>query len=357
MFNTISNNLTQFFGNNSYHTLKFIRNLVKNMNNSRNLSNTFDKKEKSFGYTIGLYSISGLYNNPKEFIINPTKKYFIRYFINMYNSLNRQQYGNTYRSPLLPIKINEDNSIELQDKNALFVYVLSQEPENENLVVQIVLVETTSDEVILKEKCEGWALLKLLQKNKEKEKDSNQKVEVSRIYIGTPRELIFKYNQIPYDNALISYHSYAYNKLEMINFLLPNYIILGYNEPLPGLRLRNLPPLPNLNENLKIVDFVTTYVKNINIEINPNLEDNILEFGREYRMKKYEIEENQLNKVFIKERKIKCGIHNTWKFINSNGLQNSITLTKITKSLLESNGVLMVDRFFSDPLSCCSIIM
>lgn len=358
MLNTISNNLTQYFGNNSYQTLKFIRNLVKNMNNSRNLSNTVDKKEKSFGYTIGLYSISGLYNNPKEFIINPTKKYFIRYFINMYNSLTRQQYGNTYRSPLLPIKINEDNSIELQDKNALFVYVLSQEPENENLVVQIVLVETTPDEVILKEKCEGWALLKLSQKNKEKEKrDSNQKVDVSRIYIGTPRELIFKLNHIQYGNALISFYSYVYNKLELINFLLPNYIILGYNEPLPGLRLRNLPPLPNLNENLKIVDFVTTYIKNINIEINPNLEDNILEFGREYRMKKYEIEENQLNKVYIKERKIKCGIHNTWKFINSNGLQNSITLTKITKSLLESNGVLMVDRFFSDPLSCCAIIM
>ena len=203
MNNTISKNLIQYFKNNASSSLKFIRNLVKNMNNSRNLSNTVDKKEKIYGYTIGLYALSGLYNNSKEFMINPTKKYFIRYFINMYNSLNRQQYGNTYRSPLLPIKINEDNSIELQDKNALFVYVLSQEPENENLVVQIVLVETTPDEVILKEKCEGWALLKLLQKNKEKEKDSNQKVEVSRIYIGTPRELIFKYTIIKYHMVML----------------------------------------------------------------------------------------------------------------------------------------------------------
>ena len=364
MNNTISNNLIQYFRNNSLNSLKFIRNLVKNMNNSRNLSSTVDKKDKSYGYTIGIYSISGLYNNPKEFMINPTKKYFLRYFINMYNSITRQQYGNTYRSPLLPIKIGENNYIELLEKNPFFVYVLSQEPKNENLVVQIVLVETTSDEVILQEKCEGWALLKLSPRKKEKENeneneknDGKTELELSRIYIGTPRELIFKNNQIPYGQAIINYYPYRFKRLELINFLLPNYIVLGHNEPLPGLRLRNLPKVPNLNENIKIVDFVTTYVKNINIEINPTLEDDILEFGKEYRIKKYGIEDNLINKVFIKERKIKCGIHNTWKFINSNGLQNSITLTKITKNILESNGVLMVDRCFSDSLSCSAIIM
>jgi len=77
--NTISNNLIQYFGDNSSHALKFIRNLVKNINNSRNLINTFDIKEKSFGYTIGIYSISGLYNNPKELMILPNKNYYIRY--------------------------------------------------------------------------------------------------------------------------------------------------------------------------------------------------------------------------------------------------------------------------------------
>ena len=362
MNNTISNNLIQYFRNNSSNSLKFIRNLVKNMNNSRNLSNTVDKKEKSYGYAIGLYSVSGLYNNPKEFTIGRNRKYFIRYFFNMYNSVTRQQYGNTYRSPLLPIKIGEDNYIELLDKKAFFVYVLSQEPKNENLVVQIVLVETTDDEVILKEKCEGWTLLKLSPKSNDNENENDFQfgkiqLELSKIYIGTPRELIFKNNQIQYGQALISYYPYKYKKLELINFLLPNFIILGYNEPLPGLRLRNLPQTPNLNENLRIVDFLTIYVKNINIEINSTLERDILEFGREYRIKKYEIEENQTNKVYIKERKIKCGIHNTWKFINSNGLQNSITLTKISKNILESNGVLMVDRCFSDPLSCAGIIM
>jgi hypothetical protein len=60
MNNTISKNLIQCFKNNASSSLKFIRNLVKNMNNSRNLSNTVDKKEKIYGYTIGLYALSGL---------------------------------------------------------------------------------------------------------------------------------------------------------------------------------------------------------------------------------------------------------------------------------------------------------
>ena len=363
MNSLISNNLSLYFGNNSFHSLKFIRNLVKNMNNSRNLSNTVDKKEKNYGFTVGLYSFSGLYNNPKELLINSRKKYYIRYFINMYNISTRQIYGNTYRSPLLPIKIGDDNYIELLDKNALFVYILTQDPLKENLVVQIILVETTSEEVILKEKCLGWSLLRL---SKKKEKDADNRsqneeqkitLEISQIYIGTPRELIFKYNLIQNGQAVINYYPYNYPNLQYIKYLLPNYIILGYNEPLPGLSLRSLPKIPNINENIKTVDFITAYIKNINIEINPNLEDDIIKFGEEYRLKKYNVEVNKANNVYIKERKIKCGIHNTWKFINSNGLQNSITLTKITGNKLESNGVLMIDRFFSDPLSCCAIIM
>ena len=364
--NTISNNLIQYFGDNSSHALKFIRNLVKNINNSRNLINTFDIKEKSLGYTIGIYSISGLYNNPKELMILPNKNYYIRFFINIYNTQTYQQYGNTYRSPLLDIIIHEDNLIELKDKNAFFVYVLSLEPSNENLVVQIVLVETNPDKVILKEKCLGWTLLELKKKSQnenQNEKNDEQNIgekvvlKVSQIYRGTPRELVFKNNLLEYNQATMSYYPYVYPRLKFINYLMPNNIILGYNDPLPGLRERNLPQYPNVNENIRTVAFSTAYIKNIKIEINPTLELEIIKFGKEYRLKKYNIEENQFNKVFIKERMIKCGVHNTWKFINSNGLQNSMTLTKKLKNCLESNGALMVDKFFVDRLSCCAIIM
>ena len=352
-----NNNLELYFGSNSSYAIKFIKNIVKNINNSKNITNTIDKKEKNYGFVIEIRSLTGLYINPKEIIISPRHKYFIRYFINTFNLVTRQQYGNTYRSPFIAVKINENDLIEINNNSKIYAYILSQDPKNENLVVQIILVETNNDEVILKEKCLGWTLLELsleAQKNEASERITPEKVG---IYAGTSRELLYADKLIPINNIEMEYYSYKYPNLQLISFLMPNNIVLGNNDPLPGLNLRSLPQKPNINETLETVNFITAYVKNLNIEINPELEDHIIEFGREYRLKKYNIEENQTNKAYIKERKIKCGIHNTWKFINTNGLQNSITLSKISKNKLESNGVLMIDKFFVDSLRCSGIIM
>ena len=358
MYNSIPNNLIQYFGNNTFNALKFIRNLSKNINNSKNVLNAIDTSDKIEGYSIGIYSLTGLVNNPKELIISSSKKYYLRYFINIYNELNHQFYGNTYRSPLFPIEIRKDNKIELLVKNPFFFYVLSQEPKHENLIVQIILVEANQDDIILKEKCQGWAQLRLIKKNENQESKKNERI-IAELNKGTPRDLILsnskKLNYLP--NGIIEYIPYKYPKLELIKFLFPLNIILAYNEPLPGLLQRFLPENPNLNDTLKPVEFYTAFLKNIILEINPDLEEHIIEFGKKYRFNKYNIEENELNKIAIKERRIKCGMHNTWKFINSNGLQNSITLTKISKTTLQSNGVLMIDKFFSDHLSCSAVIM
>ena len=68
MYNSIPNNLIQYFGNNTFNALKFIRNLSKNINNSKNVLNAIDTSDKIEGYSIGIYSLTGLVNNPKELI-------------------------------------------------------------------------------------------------------------------------------------------------------------------------------------------------------------------------------------------------------------------------------------------------
>ena len=216
------------------------------------------------------------------------------------------------------------------------------------------MVETNQDDVILQEKCQGWTLLKL--KTDRDNNESQEEKADAKINRGTPRDLIYTNNFIEYQGAKLSYIANKYPQLELINFLLPTNIIMAYNEQLPGLRLRSLPQFPT-REALKTVEFISAYVKNIIIEINPDLENHILDFGKEYRLNKYKVNENEFNKVYIKERRIKCGMHNTWKFINSSGIQNSITLTKISKNKLQSNGVLMIDKFFSDHLSCSAVVM
>ena len=70
-----------------------------------------------------------------------------------------------------------------------------------------------------------------------------------------------------YSKATMSYYPYAYPRLKLINYLMPNNIILGYNDTLPGLRERKLPQFPNVNENIRTVAFATAYIKNVKIEI------------------------------------------------------------------------------------------
>ena len=60
MNSIIPDNLLAYFGSNALNALKFIRNLSKNMNNSRIISNNPNNKDKIEGFVIGIYSLTGL---------------------------------------------------------------------------------------------------------------------------------------------------------------------------------------------------------------------------------------------------------------------------------------------------------
>ncbi len=57
--------------------------------------------------------------------------------------------------------------------------------------------------------------------------------------------------------------------------------------------------------------------------------------------------------VIVAERKLKCGLHNTWKFINNNGIDNVIGLYQNDDKLSTSGnlyfkGVLPLDNYLKD---------
>ena len=359
---TLSNRI-KYEGENSLKNLRiFLKTIERNMNNSVNIETTLDKNRKSKGFSLKIIQLNGI----KKIIDKPIPrhKYFIRYFINMYNSLNDKFYGNTYRSEKIEVQINDKFQIILLNQQAFYAYVLSPDPNNDNFVVQIIFVETNENEDIINQSCEGWTILKV---NRNVSGDPNdhptQQVSynTSDIFLGSPRDLLFKkfedLKDIKINGASLEYESINYPQLVEINYLLPNYIVLGYNEPLPGLLLRYLPKKPFFDEEIKVVLFEDAYLKNVYINIGNELEDKLIEFANSYREKKYNIYEKNNNKVIIKERRLKCGLHNTWCFINSNGLENSITLIKKDENTLMYKGVLAIDKYFSDNQASCAFII
>ena len=357
--------LVSYQGNDSEKRLrKFIKFIERNMNNSTNIESNLDINRGSKGYVIRLLSVNGIKKvfpsgGPRE-----DRKYSIRYFINMFNSQNLHFYGNTFRSQKLDVGFVESGHIKIKDPYPLQAYVLSPNEASDQCIVQIIFVESNKDDIILSQTCEGWTIFSL--KNfvvGDKSVIANQEIPQgqTKIFLGNPRDLLFKeVNKLTVlEGATLDYESILYPNLEKIKFLLPDYVTLGGTEQLPGLMFRYLPANSNefdINQEIKTLAFDDVYLKNVEITLGGNIEEKLLQFANKYREDKYGIFDNQFNKIFIKERRLKCGIHNTWCFINSNGLENAMTLSKKDNKLI-NKGVLLIDNFFSDELSSCALII
>ena len=361
--------LISYQGSSKRTIKKFLRKIEKNQRNSINISDTVDKQRNSIGICLELLEFKQLKREfspeeqiniqnteNKENIENIDKKeskYNLRYFLNMYNTKTKKMYGNSYQSPLYLAKIEGDNEIKLINPNPFYAYFLSPDPTYDAVIIQFVLCETDANNNIKSQISERWTLIKFDNLNITKAKSVK---EEKNIFKGSPRSLFYEeFDPYSKNEGTLLYTFYDFSELKNINFLLPDYIILGEGEILPGLKNCLIGPKPNFEE---LVQFETVYIKNIRISISPRLEQRIIEFATKYRDEKYKINYdtyNQYNSVYIKERKLKCGVHNTWCFINTNGLENSVTLTK-KENNLNYLGVLTVDHFFVEE-SLCGFIL
>ena len=78
-----------------------------------------------------------------------------------------------------------------------------------------------------------------------------------------------------------------YNEIISLKFILPFYTFIGHTNILPGILMKNLPKKAILNNKIKFSDFFDVYLKNIEIQISPTTENEILEYVNIYRNKKY----------------------------------------------------------------------
>ena len=364
--------LINYQGSSLNNLKKFLRKIEKNQRNSINIFDTIDK-QISVGICLKLWEFRGLKKEKKEIenitedlqsskeIVNvlDNSRFYIRYFLNMYNLNTRKMYGNTYQSPYYEVKLEGDNEIKLLDPKPFSAYFLSPDPENDAVIIQFVVIETDVEDKsnVKSQISERWSILKI---DKYKQKKDRPDIEED-IFKGSPRYLLYnefnKFDLKDHKDGVVIYSCNEIPELKRVNYLLPDYIILSEGEVLPGLANCLIGPDHDF-ENL--VKFETVYIKNIIISISPNLERRIIQFANKYRQQKYKIDVNseyynKHNNVYIKERKLKCGVHNTWCFINTNGLENSVTLTK-KEDTLNYIGILTVDRFFVEEALCGLIL-
>ena len=168
--------LINYQGSSLNNLKKFLRKIEKNQRNSINIFDTIDK-QISVGICLKLWEFRGLKKEKKEIenitedlqsskeIVNvlDNSRFYIRYFLNMYNLNTRKMYGNTYQSPYYEVKLEGDNEIKLLDPKPFSAYFLSPDPENDAVIIQFVVIETDVEDKsnVKSQISERWSILKI----------------------------------------------------------------------------------------------------------------------------------------------------------------------------------------------------
>lgn len=348
---------------------KFARIVETNINNMHlpNLLSNIPGK----GYAFQIMSLNGI-----KHIVDPVNKneFFLRFFVTYYSDQN-EFYGNTAKSKLIKITFSNTGYIQFENNNPFSFYFFDNIDKTNaskvGIVTEAILMEFASDGRLVKNSSLGWGFF-TISENMEK-RDS----QFFKLYSGTPRNLKFNRNLVNIEGATISYACFRYSEIDHANFLLPTNIFIpgrpednllmkqiskfddvlkmAFNEScylVPGLVMNSFPNNPSKaisEQDFKLVNFSDVYIKNIEMNMPVIVENNILDFARKYFHKKLnnsQISINQIN-VMIKERKLRCCVHNTWKFINTNGIDNYTQLIN-RGGVLISNNVQFIDNFFED---------
>ncbi|MCQ2817076.1 MAG: hypothetical protein MJ252_07410 [archaeon] len=360
----------------------FIKKLEKNMNSMMNVDHNIDYNRSTIGYALQIESISGLSINKKD-KLKEGETYNVRFIMTVYNRKRKEFIGNTFRSPITKIDVDDTSLIINLAEEIFTTYFLCPESNDLILFVQIILVKKEAGDAIMSQSCKGWVMIDL---SSAKDNIGSASTIEEEILKGSPRDVLFnELKKIKHmSNKKFSYKIGKYPDLEIAKDFLPDCILLSHLDYFPGIMPNNLPKIPQqTGHDIKLTYTDELFLENIKVIIDVNLEDDILKTIRKYLDEKAEsegrkiinesskkkkkkkeseteneeeIETNGDYKIKIKERRLKVGFHNTWSFINHNGIENGVSLSK-ENNYLECKGRLQVNPFYIDEIGPSALIL
>lgn len=298
-------------------------------------------------YQIELQTCNGI---QKTFENNQThldSKYFIKYNCTFFSDKNNAFFGNSYSSILIPISFDNKNIITLNISNEddyVRMYLFSPDTEQFKIIIEIVLVTTTLNDVVIAQEVMGWTSID--------DVTQVQSKATLNINMGTCRELIYKdkTKTLPGSNLV-----YAVNKttdLDNMKMLLPEYFLFGVNTEIPGLLFRNIPKRISEDDPVKVANFDEIYLKNIEIELpSKTFEKELINLANEYQLSKIG---RINNNITISKIILKSYVHNT--FTNISKDLTTISVLQHVSNHLKYQGVIIVKNYFLDSMGLCAVV-
>lgn len=354
-----------FLNNEQFERSKqFLKQTENNMSKTNSISDAYSNNSK--GYVLNIYSLNGVKYKPNS----QNSQCYIRYQLTFLSSQN-DFFGNLFKSEPKLVKFNQKGYLEENSNKPMSFYFFQSFDERINsdiicLMIEVILYEVTSENLFTP-KSIGWGNIVI------KSSMEDDKKTYFNLNLGSMRDFKINNKVRLKEGSSVMYSCHRVSEIDNAKFLLPEYVILqgkysndfdksifslDYNT-VPGLSSNYFPEEP-ITSNIELQQLENVYIKNIELAFPDIAEKEILEFSKKYFTSKiinsnYQTSNNLT--VSVKERRLICGYHNTWKLVNSHGKENYTHLMYKNGALI-SNNVQCIDNYFTpkSPDGICAIV-
>ena len=171
---------------------------------------------------------------------------------------------------------------------------------------------------------------------------------------GTARNAITSKDSQPKGNATSVTIDFEIMKAEAllgVTNLIPSSVVVGCDEPVPGLR-DNFLPNTKTPADINLVEMKDLYIERVAIDLSPDIQRAVKEDCRRFRAEKYEAMKGRVADVYVQEVKLFVYFHNGWTAVNREGYRNYIVMRRVNDENYEYNGTFPVYDVFIHELSC-----
>lgn len=111
-----------------------------------------------------------------------------------------------------------------------------------------------------------------------------------------------------------------------INDLVPNLVIFGCDEIIPGIKDDFMPNEISPNFDIQVTPRFDAFLERISVRFSQNILNSIKQDCTRYRNDNFNLNGQNVSDVYIREVNLVAGYHNGWRFCNKDGDLNQIKL-------------------------------
>ncbi|XP_060072495.1 nephrocystin-4-like isoform X2 [Ylistrum balloti] len=272
---------------------------------------------------------------------NETKTVEYQLSVGLYDLNFRHFFGRQWVGPFASMNANQKKPKLKYNQNVYFHTSLG----NASIagVVEVVATVREEDGKQKKFSC-GWGLIHVFKSNEDLPdfgRASNLPVQKIQMYYGTPRALLFMEEPIesnsmlkPIPDCMLSYTLGTHKALLDVMNLIPENVIIGSNDMVPGLQESQTPGKDQLKKP-RSVRKIGCQLEHVNIQLHPTVdkfEEELSELLHKDRIER-DGRTTSGTQVTIVERRLLVGIHNGWGFLDKPQILHLDLHTDKSKSL------------------------